>query len=65
MPAQPALTADQEKQVRARVRAGADIPSLQHFVKQKGWKVGRTKLGEIMRNEREHPTRASPWATRP
>lgn len=48
----PVLTKPQEKVLRARVRAGADLPALQFHVQQKGWKVSRSVLGELLKDER-------------
>jgi hypothetical protein len=52
MPA-PALTKKQEAEIRARVRAGADIPALVAFAKAKEWKVGRAKLGQLFKAEND------------
>lgn len=48
----PALVAAQEKQLRARVKAGADLPGLQAFAEKKEWKVSRTVLAELLKDER-------------
>lgn len=47
------LTKKQEQEVRARVRAGADLPSLVSFAASKSWKVSRAKLGQILKAERD------------
>lgn len=62
MPA-PVLSPPQERQVRAQVRKGADLPALQAFVEKKGWKVGRAKLGQLLKAERDAMAEGVPAAT--
>lgn len=56
MPRTPVLSAAQEKVLRARVRAGADLPALMAFAAEKQWPGGRTVLAQIVKSERNSPT---------
>lgn len=52
MPAQ-ALTDKQEAELLERVRKGANLSALQEYAKKQNYKVGRAKLGQLVREGRK------------
>ena len=65
MPKAPALSKTQQQELRRKVRAGADLPTLQAHAKARGWTVSRATLGALLKAERDRMAEAPAPAAPP